>query len=194
MRISTLALCGLALIQSVVAAPQSAPRATTDSNALSASELTFAPGGSLDNVGTSGDYASSALPSVVIASRSTENPDFTSSASPSTTAVSACTPGQSVAVTFNEFATTNWGEKVYLVGSISQLGNWDPRRGVLLNAGKYTASNPLWYITVNLPGGTSFQYKFVRIKGDGWIVWEGDSDRSYTVPSCGVAEVNTNWR
>ncbi|THH28893.1 hypothetical protein EUX98_g5312 [Antrodiella citrinella] len=31
-----------------------------------------------------------------------------------------------VALDFAETATTQWGENIYLVGSIAQLGNWDP--------------------------------------------------------------------
>lgn len=41
----------------------------------------------------------------------------------------------------------------------SQLGNWDPNSAVHLNADQYTASNPLWSVTISLPVGTSFEYK-----------------------------------
>lgn len=74
-RILTLALHGLALVQSVVGAPQLAPRATTSLDAWLASETTVALDGILDNVGSSGAYAKSAKSGIVIASPSTSDPD-----------------------------------------------------------------------------------------------------------------------
>ncbi|GFF35707.1 glucoamylase [Aspergillus udagawae] len=120
----------------------------------------------------------------------------TTSTSTSTT-TTACTKPTSVAVTFDEIATTTYGENVYIVGSISQLGNWDTSSAVPLSASKYTSSNHLWYATINLPAGTTFQYKYIRKESDGSIVWESDPNRSYTVPSgCGVstATENDTWR
>jgi len=99
------------------------------------------------------------------------------------TIVAKCTTATAVAVTFKELVTTAYGDSVYLVGSISQLGNWSPANGVALSASQYTSSNPLWSATVTLPAGTSFQYKYVRINGDGNTVWEADPNHSYTVPS-----------
>lgn len=121
----------------------------------------------------------------------------TTTTSSSTTTTSACTIPTSVAVTFDEIATTTYGENVYIVGSISQLGNWDTSKAVSLSASKYTSTNNLWYVTINLPAGTTFQYKYIRKESDGSVVWESDPNRSYTVPSaCGVstATENDTWR
>ncbi|KAK4629324.1 Glucoamylase I [Fulvia fulva] len=117
-----------------------------------------------------------------------------STGTPTTTACSA-TPTLTN-VLFNEIATTTFGENVFIVGSISQLGSWDTSKAVALSADKYTSSNNLWYVSVSLPAGTSFQYKYVRKENDGSTRYEGDPNRSYTVPrNCdGSATVNDTWR
>ncbi|KAK3311891.1 starch binding domain-containing protein [Apodospora peruviana] len=116
--------------------------------------------------------------------------------STSTTAGSTCTPAPTVAVTFNELVTTSYGQTVKIVGSISQLGSWNTASAPALSASKYTSSNPLWTYTANLPAGTAFQYKFVKVAADGTVVWESDPNRSYTVPQgCdAAATVSTSWR
>ncbi|PGH00556.1 hypothetical protein AJ80_09162 [Polytolypa hystricis UAMH7299] len=108
------------------------------------------------------------------------------------------TPPTSVTVTFNEIATTEWGEVIFIVGSIPQLGSWKPTDAITLSAYRYTGSNHLWYQTINLPSGASFEYKYLRKKRDGAIVWEGGPNRAYTVPKqCGLSRVMRNddhWR
>jgi glucoamylase len=110
---------------------------------------------------------------------------------------SGCSTATTVAVTFNEIATTSFGENVFLTGSISQLGSWSTSSGSIpLSADQYTSSNNLWHATVNLPAGTSFQYKFYRVESDGTIKWESDPNRSYTVQiGCATtATINDVWR
>ena len=115
----------------------------------------------------------------------------------SSSAAATSTACASVAVTFDAKITTTFGENVYLVGSISQLGRWAPASGVALSASQYTSSNPLWYGTVVLPAGTTFQYKYTKKETDGSIVWESDPNRSYTVPTSAsgcAATINDAWR
>lgn len=114
----------------------------------------------------------------------------------SNTIVAKCTTATAVAVTFEEMVTTTWGESVYIVGSISQLGNWDTSSAVALSASQYTAANPIWTATITLPAGTSFEYKYVKIEADGSVVWESDPNQSFTVPSsCSTATSEYNiWQ
>ncbi|KAL3414291.1 carbohydrate binding module family 20, partial [Aspergillus fumigatus] len=61
----------------------------------------------------------------------------------------------------------------------------------------YTSSNPLWITTINLPAGTTFQYKFIKKETDGRVIWESDPNRSYTVPTgCSgtTATATASWR
>ncbi|KAF2804608.1 extracellular glucoamylase protein [Mytilinidion resinicola] len=119
---------------------------------------------------------------------------------PTTTATSTsatgCAAVTSVAVTFNELTTTTFGENVFIVGSVSALGSWKTGSAVALSASMYTASNPLWYVTVTFPAGTTFEYKYFKKESDESIVWESDPNRSYTVPSgCATAATESDsWR
>ncbi|KAJ7212586.1 glycoside hydrolase [Mycena pura] len=101
---------------------------------------------------------------------------------------SACSP--TVAVTFDETATTTFGENIFLVGSIPQLANWDTSAAIPLSAATY----PVWAATVALPPNTSFQYKFIRIETDGSVVWESDPNRVATTNAAGAQTVTTSWR
>ncbi|EJF63956.1 glycoside hydrolase [Dichomitus squalens LYAD-421 SS1] len=68
-----------------------------------------------------------------------------------------------VVVNFAENATTTFGENIFVVGSISQLGNWDPASAIALSSASY----PVWTASVSIPAGTSFEFKFIRKETDG---------------------------
>lgn len=124
-------------------------------------------------------------------------PSTLTSASGTATTTTACATPTAVAVTFDLIATTMWGENIKLAGSIDALGNWNTNNAVALSADKYTDSNHLWYVTVTLPAGTSFEYKYIRVESDGTIQWESDPNRSYTVPAaCSTTAVTENdtWK
>ncbi|KAF8878446.1 glycoside hydrolase [Infundibulicybe gibba] len=95
-----------------------------------------------------------------------------------------------VAVSFAETATTTFGENIFLVGSISQLGTWDPASSLALSSASY----PVWTITVSLPANTVFQYKFIRKETDGSVVWESDPNRQATVGTSGTQTLTTSWQ
>ena len=65
-----------------------------------------------------------------------------------------------------------------------------------MNAGKYTASNPLWEGIANVPAGTSFEYKYFRKESDGSVVWETGSNRQAGVgKACsGGVTLKDSWR
>jgi alpha-amylase len=96
----------------------------------------------------------------------------------------------SVRVTFNETATTSFGQNVFVVGSIPALGNWAPGSAVALSSAGY----PVWSGTVTLPAGTAFQYKYLKKNTDGSVSWESDPNRSYTTGTGATATVNDTWR
>ncbi|KAE8355874.1 Six-hairpin glycosidase-like protein [Aspergillus coremiiformis] len=109
---------------------------------------------------------------------------------------SPCQTPTTVSVTFDVTAPTVYGEHVKIVGSISQLGGWNPRKAVALSADRYTMDSPLWTGTIQLPAGQSFEYKFIRVQ-NGVVTWESDPNRKYTVPvACGVKSSVQNdvWR
>ncbi|KAF2726351.1 multicopper oxidase [Polychaeton citri CBS 116435] len=104
--------------------------------------------------------------------------------------------GNTVAVLFKELVTTSWGQMVFIVGNVQELGSWNPSNGVALSASNYTNANPLWYATVNLQPGAQIQYKYVIIHSDNTVQWEADPDHYYTVPNDGskAAEINNKWQ
>jgi glucoamylase len=120
----------------------------------------------------------------------------TSVTSVSSTTSSSCVTATSVAVTFDVIATTTYGENIKLVGSISQLGDWNTANAIPLSASLYTSTNNLWFVNVTLPAGTQFQYKYIRVESDGSIEWESDPNNSYTVPTgcSSTAVINDIWR
>ena len=95
-----------------------------------------------------------------------------------------------VQVTFNEYATTYYGQNVFVVGSIPALGSWSPDAAVALSSAGY----PTWSATVPLPPNTTFQYKYIKKNPDGSVTWESDPNRSYTTGSGGTATINDSWR
>lgn len=101
-----------------------------------------------------------------------------------------------IPVTFDVLVTTLWGESIQVVGSTSELGNWDTSSAVSLTAAQYTSGNPLWSITVDIISGEKLTYKFIRILTDGTVEWEAGSDRTYTVPSNGAtsAKISASWQ
>ncbi|KAL2852074.1 starch binding domain-containing protein [Aspergillus pseudoustus] len=121
----------------------------------------------------------------------------TSSTTSSATSSTSCTAATSIPVTFDARVTTTYGENVYVVGSISQLGSWSTGSAVALSAAGYTSSNPVWTVTLDIPVGTTFEYKYIKKESDGSVVWESDPNRSYTVPTgCSGAKATESgtWR
>jgi alpha-amylase len=94
-----------------------------------------------------------------------------------------------VSVTFNENATTYWGQNVFVVGSIPALGSWNANNAIALSAATY----PIWSGTAILPTNTYFEYKYVKKNPDGTITWESGANRSYTT-SVGAVTLNDTWK
>jgi predicted carbohydrate-binding protein with CBM5 and CBM33 domain len=123
-------------------------------------------------------------------------PATSTAAAPTGSAAACATPVATVAVIFNSKTTTSVGQTVKIVGSISQLSNWDTASAPALSADKYTASNPTWSTSIKLPAGTNFEYKFIKVESNGAITYESGANRVYTVPkSCeGTAIVDAQWK
>ena len=146
-----------------------------------------------------GESSASSVPSVCSATSATGTySSVTSTISVSATTTSACTTPTAVAVTFYVMATTSYGENVYLTGSISELSDWSTSTAsaIAMSADDYNTDDPVWYATVTIPAGTSFEYKYFLVEADGDIEWESDPNNSYTVPSTcsGTATIEDEWR
>lgn len=101
-----------------------------------------------------------------------------------------------IPVTFTAYsAYTVPGENVYITGNTVELSNWSTDKkqapgSMLTESGTY----PTWWLTVSLPAGKTIQFKYIKIKPDGTVTWEGGSNHSYTVPTSGVGSVNVTWQ
>ncbi|OQM45908.1 alpha-amylase [Anoxybacillus sp. UARK-01] len=91
-------------------------------------------------------------------------------------------------------ANTNWGENVYLVGNVHELGNWNTSKaiGPLFNQVIY--SYPTWYVDVSVPEGKTIEFKFIKKDGSGNVIWESGSNHVYTTPTSTTGTVNVNWQ
>ncbi|QCT01443.1 Cyclomaltodextrin glucanotransferase [Paenibacillus algicola] len=90
-------------------------------------------------------------------------------------------------------ATTTLGQNVYLAGSVSELGNWDPAKAIGPLYNKVITQYPTWYYDVSVPAGATISYKFLKKSGS-TATWEGGSNRTFTAPASGTATVNVNWQ
>jgi glucoamylase len=106
------------------------------------------------------------------------------------------TPACNAKITFNVRVTTNYGENVFVVEQLAELGNWSPDNAKPLSASKYTSSDPLWSAAIDLPASTVFEYKYIRKSASGQVTWESDPNNKFTSSSgCGsTATVNDTWR
>lgn len=87
-----------------------------------------------------------------------------------------------------ENATTYYGQNVYLIGNVSELGGWNTDAAVQMSCPSY----PAWTTTVSLPQGANIEYKFIKKDGSN-VIWESISNRTYTVPSQSSASVTKTW-
>lgn len=105
--------------------------------------------------------------------------------------------GEQVSVRFMvNNASTDYGTNVYLVGSVPELGNWNPSKaiGSFFNSTASIASYPTWFYDVSVPAGTTIEYKFVKIDGSGNVTWESGSNHVVTTPADGTATVCVDWQ
>ena len=106
--------------------------------------------------------------------------------------------GQTVtqaSVTFNEVASTVWGQGIFVVGNTAALGNWSPAAAAPLSWVSGSGQTGNWRTTLQLPANTALQYKYIKKDGSGNVVWEGGGNRTLTTPAPGAsATVNDTWK
>lgn len=97
-------------------------------------------------------------------------------------------------VIFHVQAETNYGENIYIVGNIPELGNWDPDNctEALLNPNYLE-----WFLPVSVPAGTQIEFKFIKKDSTGAITWESGENRVITSSPDSAGSVDTElyyWR
>lgn len=88
-------------------------------------------------------------------------------------------------------AETVFGQNVYVVGNIAELGAWNPAQAVPLTTGPGTY--PRWTGSGSLPTNSAVEYKFI-IKQDGQpVIWETGGNRTLTTPAAGTVTLDGGW-
>lgn len=91
-------------------------------------------------------------------------------------------------VIFHVKATTNYGENIYVVGSIPELGSWDISKST---EAMLCPGYPEWYLPVSVPAGTTFEFKFIKKDASGNVTWESSSNRVITSSSDSAGVLDT---
>jgi glycosidase len=98
-------------------------------------------------------------------------------------------------VTFQVTASTTYGQNVFLSGNVAELGSWNAAGAVSLTASGCSGTTCTWKSApMELNPGTALQFKFIKKEG-ATVIWEGGSNRTYTVPTTGPVTYNGgSWR
>lgn len=97
-------------------------------------------------------------------------------------------------IIFHVSAQTNYGENIYIVGNIPELGSWDPNHctEAMLNP-----NYPEWFLPVSVPAGTEIEFKFIKKDAQGNVTWESGENRTITSSTDTSGTVDTPmyfWR
>ena len=92
-------------------------------------------------------------------------------------------------------AETLYGENVYIVGNVSELGNWDPDKaiGSFFNSTATIAQYPSWFYDINVPANTKIEYKYIKKNQNGEVVWESGENHILTTEYSAVTTIQ-NWK
>jgi alpha-amylase len=100
-----------------------------------------------------------------------------------------------VTVTFNEAADTNFGQNVFVAGSIAELASWDPANAIPLTRISGSGTRGNWQAAVTLPASTFVEYKYIIKDGSGNVTWESGANRTLTTGAGGTTlTVNDSWK
>ena len=98
-----------------------------------------------------------------------------------------------VTFTVNNATPTTFGDYIFLTGSTVELGNWSTTWDGAV--GPMLAPNyPNWFLNVSVPAGQTIEFKFIKIAGNGAVIWENGANHKYTVPASGTGFVNVDWQ
>jgi hypothetical protein len=85
-------------------------------------------------------------------------------------APTAATGENSLATFAVSCGDTQLGEHVSVVGSLPELGQWDPSKALKLVT--HEGAFPIWNGSASLPEGVKFEFKFIKKRDDGYVQFE----------------------
>jgi hypothetical protein len=98
-----------------------------------------------------------------------------------------------VTFTVRKAIPTNPGDYVFLAGNTVELGNWGTTFQTAVGP-MLTPDYPDWFLNVSVPAGQTVEFKFIVIRKDGSVQWEGGSNHTFAVPAGGTGSVDVNWQ
>lgn len=92
-------------------------------------------------------------------------------------------------------ASTDYGTNIYVVGNVYELGNWDTDQAVgpFFNNTASIGSYPTWFYDINVPAGTTIEYKYIKKDASGNVIWESGSNHTLTTPAEGTTSTESDW-
>lgn len=103
---------------------------------------------------------------------------------PDTYVCISVTQSCTVSVSFKTTHSTEWGESIWVVGSLPELGVWDTSKALMLTGSSGADSTTNWEVSADLPSDMHVSYKFIKLQTDGTPVWEERSNREFDTSSC----------
>src|SRR5262249_7552100 len=85
---------------------------------------------------------------------------------------------------------TQFGDDIWIVGDVPELGGWVPQQGIKLDGSAF----PSWHGAVILPQGQAIPFKAVVITKSGAVGWENGPNRTMVLPSQPNAQFVGVWR
>ncbi|HNW52161.1 MAG TPA: 4-alpha-glucanotransferase [Prolixibacteraceae bacterium] len=93
-------------------------------------------------------------------------------------------------ITFRINYKTEWGQGVWIAGSVKALGSWDIQNAIpMLYVG-----NGEWEATISFKSVKNFEYKYLIKNGDYSLFWEGGKNRNFDPEEFTSAEIRDFWR
>lgn len=91
-------------------------------------------------------------------------------------------------------AFTTLGSNVYIVGNVSELGNWNPDEAIGPMFNQVIYEYPSWYYDISVPANESIEFKFIKKDAVGNVEWESGINHSVTTPQDGTDTVIVDWQ
>ncbi|GGN53137.1 putative cyclomaltodextrin glucanotransferase [Oceanobacillus indicireducens] len=91
-------------------------------------------------------------------------------------------------------AFTTLGSNVYIVGNVSELGNWNPDEAIGPMFNQVVYEYPSWYYDISVPANESIEFKFIKKDAVGNVEWESGINHSVTTPHDGTDTVIVDWQ
>lgn len=85
-------------------------------------------------------------------------------------------------VIFHPIVYTSFGENVYVVGNVPELGDWDPDNAIDAFHNPNSSEWWKWFLPVSVPANTTIEYKFIK-KNGATVTWESGSNRTVNTSS-----------